>query len=222
MTPKGCRPERAQLAKDPDSVDVKRPRCRLLLVTHRQILLFFAVMPTALRHNHTRGFAIVPVLLLVAAAAQQKSAPSYNFVIRHAHIIDGTGNPWFAGDIAIKGERIAAVGHVTGKGAREIEASGMVAAPGFIDMHTHSDLPLLVNGNAESKIRQGVTTEILGETASVAPQCPNAFPSQTALPGGADQENRFHIKIDWSDFEGYFARLRQQGTSVNVASYVGA
>src|SRR5205085_8253173 len=50
----------------------------------------------------------------------------------------------------------------------------------------------------------------------------NAFPSQTALPGGADQENRFHIKIDWSDFEGYFARLRQQGTSVNVAPYVGA
>ena len=81
--------------------------------------------------------------------------PVYDIVIRGGRIVDGTGNPWFEGDVGILGGRIRAVGLIRGGARRVIDAQGLVVSPGFIDLHTHSDLPLLRNGNAESKVRQG-------------------------------------------------------------------
>lgn len=125
-------------------------------------------------------------------------AQDYDVVIRRGTIVDGTGNASFVGDVAIRGERIAAVGRITGKGRREIDARGLVVAPGFIDMHNHSDESILVDGDAESMIRQGVTTMVLGEGHSMAPSA--EFPTFTA----------------------YFAKLREKGVAANVASYVGS
>src|SRR5262245_27100780 len=111
--------------------------------------------------------SVVSLAVLPAVAAE---AP-YDLVIRHGRIVDGTGNPWFHGDVAVRGPRIVAVGRVPfGKARREIDARGLVVAPGFIDMHSHSDLLLLEDGRAHSKIRQGVTTEVLGEGRSAGPR----------------------------------------------------
>ena len=129
--------------------------------------------------------------------------PTYDVVITNAQIIDGRGGPRRQGSIAIADGRIAAVGEVKGTADRTIDARGRTVAPGFIDMHSHSDMPLLTDGNGQSKIRQGVTTEVLGEAGSVAPR---KAASATA---------------NWTDFSGYFAALQRGGISPNVLSYVG-
>src|SRR5437667_7973684 len=106
---------------------------------------------------------------LAKAPGDARFVPRYDLVIRNGRIVDGTGNPWFYGDVAIKGDRIMSVGTAADQAMREIDARGLVIAPGFIDMHSHSDWVLLEDGNAQSKIRQGVTTEVLGEGGSVGP-----------------------------------------------------
>src|SRR3954469_20667928 len=90
---------------------------------------------------------------------------TWDVLIRGGRIVDGTGNPWFEGDVAIRGNRISAIGRLgpAASARRVIEARGLIVAPGFVDIHSHSDIPLLEDGNAASKIRQGVTTEVLGE-----------------------------------------------------------
>ncbi|HSF57425.1 MAG TPA: D-aminoacylase, partial [Candidatus Binatia bacterium] len=94
----------------------------------------------------------------------------FDIVIHGGRLIDGTGNPWFYGDLAITGGRIAAIGKIDpASGQRAIYAKGRVITPGYIDMHTHSDQPLIADGNAESKVRQGVTLDIIGESQTVAP-----------------------------------------------------
>jgi dihydroorotase/N-acyl-D-amino-acid deacylase len=130
--------------------------------------------------------------------------PAFDLIIRGGHIVDGTGNPWFAADVGIRGDRIAAVGALIGaKAVREIDAHGLVVAPGFIDMHTHSDQPLLDDGNAESKVREGVTLDVIGESTSVAPR--------DGLP---------EAKNSWTDFTGYWNALKVKGISINVISEV--
>src|SRR5438552_2982095 len=88
--------------------------------------------------------AALGVAMLNAAGA------NYDLLIRHGKIIDGSGNPWFQGDVAIKGDRIVAIGQVQGNAKRVIDADGLVVAPGFIDMHSHSDWVLLEDGEAQS------------------------------------------------------------------------
>lgn len=156
-------------------------------------------------------FGLFLPVVLPAARADDVPAPTpYDLVIRNAKIVDGTGNPWFRGDVAVRGERIVAVGVVPPAASkRTIEARGHVLAPGFIDIHSHSDLLLLEDGNAQSKIRQGVTTEVLGEGESAGP----AESRRTVAVGGKS--------IGWRTLGEYLKAIEQNGVAVNVASYVG-
>jgi N-acyl-D-amino-acid deacylase len=144
-------------------------------------------------------------------------SPRYDLLIVNGRILDGSGGPWFQGSVAVKDGRIADVGRLPEASAREvIDAKGLVVAPGFIDLHTHSDYTLLVDGKGQSKIRQGVTTEILGEDSSVAPVL---GPAAAEFDKGLE---RYGLKRDWETLGGYFARVERQGVSVNIASYVGS
>ncbi len=153
-------------------------------------------------------------LLTIRHFAQE---PQYDLLIVHGHIIDGSGSPWFEGSLAVKDGKIADVGRlVNAKARRVVDASGMVVAPGFIDLHSHSDYTLLVDGKGESKIRQGVTTEILGESESAGPV------SGPAVPEFDKGLRPLGIQRDWTTLGEYFARAERQGISVNIASYVGS
>jgi len=158
----------------------------------------------------------VIVLAAPLAASAQGTAP-YDLVIRNGRIVDGTGSPWYAGDVAIRDGRIAAVGHIGGAPAkRTIDAAGKVVAPGFIDMLGQSELTILVDPRLPSKIHQGITTEITGEGGSIAPLDDAIIKADRA---GYDH---YHLTPDWRTFREYFARLEKQGMGINLASYVGA
>jgi N-acyl-D-amino-acid deacylase len=149
---------------------------------------------------------------MIAAFAQP-----YDLVIRNGHIVDGTGSPWYSGDIAIQGGRVAAIGQLAqAQAKRSLDAHGLVVAPGFIDMLGQSEYTILVNPHLPSKIFQGITTEITGEGNSIAPL--NARIAQ------ADRTAYEHLQIkpDWTTLRQYFARLERQGMGINLASYVGA
>ncbi|HLY60980.1 MAG TPA: D-aminoacylase [Terriglobia bacterium] len=157
-------------------------------------------------------------MLTIQFFAQERQ---YDLLIVGGHIIDGSGSPWYSGSVAIKDGVIADIGRLEGATAkRTIDATGLVVAPGFIDLHVHSDYTLLVDGNAESKIRQGVTTEILGEASSAGPILGPAIESFDKSSAPLSQKGG--IKRDWTTLGEYFARLERDRTSVNVASYVGS
>jgi N-acyl-D-amino-acid deacylase len=156
------------------------------------------------------AFAILPATL----ASQQTS---YDLLIRNGRIIDGTGSPWYSGDVAIRDGKIAAIGPILDARARQtIDARRMVIAPGFIDMLGQSDLSILVNPQLPSKIFQGITTEFTGEGGSAGPLNDRIIE--------ADRTAYDHLKItpDWRTLGQYFARLERQGIGINVGDYVGA
>jgi N-acyl-D-aspartate/D-glutamate deacylase len=164
---------------------------------------------------HRCAFVLASLLLpcAVAALPAQPKTRAYDLVIRNGKIVDGTGNPWHHGDIAVKGDKIVAMARtLPGKGEREIDARGLVVAPGFIDIHSHSDFVLLEDGNAQSKIRQGVTTEVLGESSSAGPYQGPLVPPKFMIKG---QETR------WTTLGEYFDVVERAGVSTNVASFVG-
>jgi N-acyl-D-aspartate/D-glutamate deacylase len=153
--------------------------------------------------------ALLNALPLPTRAAE----PEYDLLIRGGRIVDGSGNPWFTGDVAITGDKIVAVGRVpAGTAKRVIDAKGLVVAPGFIDMHSHSDDLLLEDGRAMSKILQGVTTEVLGEGRSAGPRKGQLSPRRFKARG---QE------FAWSTLGEYLDTVEKAGASVNVVSYVG-
>ncbi len=158
---------------------------------------------------------LVAVMAIAGFMVRQPRAEEaqYDLLIINGHIVDGSGSPWFEGSVAVKDGKIADIGRLINATARRvIDAKGLVVAPGFIDLHSHSDRTLLVDGKAESKIRQGVTTEILGEDHSAGP----------VPPGASKNLTEYGLTRDWTTLGEYLARLERQGMSVNIASYVGA
>jgi len=157
------------------------------------------------------------VMLAAAAARSQSSPPAFDLVIANGRILDGTGAPWFRGDVGIKGDRITAVGDLSAAAAtRRIDARDHMVAPGFIDMLGQSEMTLLADNRAESKIRQGITSEITGEGGSAAPVTEATLQDQRAWL------DKYKIKVDWTDFRGYFDALRRARPAINVGSFVGA
>ena len=142
---------------------------------------------------------------------------SFDLVIIHGRIIDGSGSPWYSGDIGIRDGRIAAIGTLAAEArAQTVDAHGLVVAPGFIDMLGQSELSILVEPRVPSKIFQGITTEITGEGNSVAPLNDSIIRS--------DREVYAHYGVTpyWRTLRQYFARLEKQGIGINLATYVGA
>src|SRR5712691_11136552 len=159
----------------------------------------------------------------IAAAAYDANlvsgaiAGDYDLIIRNGHIIDGTGNPWYAADVAVSGDRLAAIGDLHNAHAkREIDAQGRIVAPGFIDMLGQSEVSLLLDNRSLSKLSQGITTEITGEGGSIAPQNEKTIaPLKPSL-------DHYKLTIDWTTLDGYFRRLEKQGTPLNIGTYVGS
>ena len=166
--------------------------------------------------GRTSAILTLFVLLLTLPCVFAQSAP-FDIVITHGRIIDGTGSPWYSGDIGIRGGKIAAIGNLTGSArTRTIDAHGQVVTPGFIDMLGQSELTILVDPRLPSKIYQGITTEITGEGESVAPL------NDASRRSAKKQFDLLGIEPDWQTFRQYFARLEKQGIGINVADYVGA
>jgi N-acyl-D-aspartate/D-glutamate deacylase len=152
-------------------------------------------MPSLIMKSALAVFVLAAALICVAAAQQA----DFDLLIRNGRVVDGTGNPSFVGDVGVRDGKIAAIGRLANRtAARTIDASGLVVAPGFIDIHNHSDDTILEDGDAESMVRQGVTSMIFGEGGSAAPSAA------------------------WKDFSSYFAELKRRGIATNVGSYIGS
>jgi N-acyl-D-aspartate/D-glutamate deacylase len=148
--------------------------------------------------------------------ACQPAQEPYDLLILGGTVIDGTGAAAVPADVGIRGDAIAAIGDLSGAPATHVlDATGKIVAPGFIDMHSHSDIPLVVDGRALSKVMQGVTTELLGESGSAAPILLDPDDARRV-------SDELGITEDWSTFAEYFDRLERQGISVNVLSTVGS
>jgi dihydroorotase/N-acyl-D-amino-acid deacylase len=157
-------------------------------------------------------------LLLLASSLFAQQTPTYDVLIRNGRMVDGSGNPWVYADIGIGGDRIAFIGaagkDVTAK--KTIDAKGLIVAPGFIDMLGQSEVNLLIDKHAVSKITQGVTTEVTGEGASIAPL------NERLVNEAKPFTEHFKIQLDWKTLDEYFNRLEKQGAGVNLATFVGA
>jgi len=142
---------------------------------------------------------------------------SYDVLIRGGWIVDGSGNPRHRGDVAIAGDRIAGLGFLPGAQAREtLDISGLVVAPGFIDMMGQSEINVLIDNRVLSKVTQGVTTELTGEGGSIAPL------TDKLVLDDSDAMKKWHYREDWRDLDGYITQLERHGSTVNIATFVGA
>ena len=148
---------------------------------------------------------------------QPAGSQSFDILIKNGRILDGTGNPWYSADIGIRGDRIVAIGKLSSAtGKKTIDAAGKIVAPGFIDTLGQSEMALLIDSRALSKLSQGITTEITGEGGSIAPQNDKTIsPMKPVL-------DHYKLKVDWTTLDGYFRRLEKQGTPLNIGTYVGA
>ena len=152
--------------------------------------------------------------------------PTYDTLIRGARIIDGSGNPWTYGDVALAGDRIAAIappGSIPAENCAEVvDAVGHVVCPGFVDILSHSILPLMADGRSLSKITQGVTTEVMGEGWTPAPYgglLDEPLPKhQFAGLIGDEWEERIR---GWSRFGDWLAAMTETGVSPNIGSFLG-
>ena len=172
-----------------------------------------------IEHSQRWKPLLLSMLLLFGVAPLQSREPAQPFdvVITNGHIIDGTGSPWYSGDIGIRDGKIAFIGNLSEASRhRTIDARGMVVAPGFIDMLGQSEVTILVDPRLPSKIYQGITTEITGEGESIAPL------NDAILHADQEQFEHYRIHPDWRTFREYFSLLEKQRMGINLASYVGA
>ncbi|HEY7913920.1 MAG TPA: D-aminoacylase [Blastocatellia bacterium] len=157
------------------------------------------------------------ILFMAHAMPHWAQVETYDLVIMNGRVVDGTGNPWFYGDVAIRGDRIVRVGRLgPSRAKRRIDATGMIVAPGFIDMLGHSEVNLLIDPRAESKVFQGITTEVTGEGGSIGPI--NDYILKEMEP----VIKKFNLTIDFRTIGEYFARLERTPPAINIATYVGA
>jgi dihydroorotase/N-acyl-D-amino-acid deacylase len=157
-------------------------------------------------------------LALAVSTTACTTPPTYDVLIAGGRIVDGTGTPWFRGDLAIQGNRIAAIGNLgQATASLRIDASNLVVAPGFIDMLGQSEFNILVDPRAASKITQGITTEITGEGSSIAPV------NERMVEDSAAAYAHFNVVRDWRSLSEYFARIDQRTRpTFNIATFVGA
>jgi N-acyl-D-amino-acid deacylase len=163
------------------------------------------------------AIAALALFLMVGGAAVDAQSPppdEADLLITNGHVIDGTGSPWMQANVAIKGDRIVYVGRAPVKARKVLDVGGQVVSPGFIDMHSHSEFGLALDGRGLSKVTQGITTELLGEHLSAGPVLGPAVddPMMVAPP----------VKRTWTTLGGFFSYLQKKGIGINVASYVGA
>src|SRR6266511_1800941 len=160
---------------------------------------------------------IMLLALLFAAGMTAAQQTTYDFVIAGARIVDGTGAPWFYGDIGITGDRIAAIGDLHDATAKKrIDATGLIASPGFIDVQGQSEFNLLVDNRAASKVTQGVTTEITGEGISIAP-INERVQEEIRL-----RAKKYGVQLDWRSLDEYFRHLERSKPAINLGTFVGA
>ena len=157
-------------------------------------------------------------LLVFTLLSSFSFAQQYDTLIRHGKVVDGSGNPWFYADVGIIGDRIAFIGHAADdvKAKQTIDATGLIVAPGFIDMLGQSETNLLIDKRGVSKLTQGITTEITGEGESVAPLAASDLTEQK------DFLEHFHLTLDWENLSQYFNRLIKETPAINLGTYVGA
>ncbi len=175
----------------------------------------------ALGEIASAAYDSIPAAMSAQAPAMPATAATsnsdYDILIKNGHIVDGSGNPWVSGDIAIRNDRIVAIGKLENAHAkRVVDATGLVISPGFIDMLGQSEWPLLIDNRSLSKLSQGITTEITGEGGSIAPQ------TDKTIAAIQPMLDRYKLTVDWKTLDGYFQRLEKSGTPLNIGTYVGA
>ncbi|MFY9550362.1 MAG: D-aminoacylase [Thermoanaerobaculia bacterium] len=160
---------------------------------------------------------LLAVSVALGALALSPSEAPYDLLITGGRVIDGTGAPWFAADVGVRDGKIAAVGALSGRSAlRTVDASGLLVTPGFIDLLGQSEYNVLVDKRAASKITQGITTEVTGEGASIAPL------NDAMLAEAKDVYARYGFTPDFQTLDGYFRTLERRGTAINLGTFVGA
>jgi N-acyl-D-amino-acid deacylase len=161
------------------------------------------------------GLSLAALLLTAGSGLAQH--PRYDFILTGAQVVDGTGAPWFAADIGIIGDRLAAIGDLSKASAtKRVNAHGLVAAPGFIDVQGQSEFNVLVDNRAASKITQGVTTEITGEGTSIAPVNDRLRKEAEGLA------KKYAVTLDWTSLDDYFRHFEGTQSAINLGTFVGA
>jgi len=150
------------------------------------------------------------------------NTPVHDLVIARGRIVDGCGNPWYRGDVAVRGDRVAAIGAPgTLRGRRVVDAADRYVTPGFIDPHTHSDLSILLHPAAETAVRQGVTTHVTGNCGMSAAPLTEAHRDDAVQNWAHYAWGLDAVAWDWRTFGQYLGALRRSGHAINIAPLVG-
>jgi len=161
--------------------------------------------------------SLICFALLFLAGIVLAQHPRYDFIISGVCVVDGTGAPWFVADIGVVGDHIAAVGDLSkASAAKRLNAAGLVASPGFIDVQGQSEFNILVDNRAASKIMQGVTTEITGEGSSIAPV------NDRQRKQAEDAAKKYGVTLDWHSLAEYFNHFERNKSAINLGTFVGA